>query len=219
LATGLILGGCAQTKQARSVEESGYLGSDIYQKLQDGKEGQALKVYRNEQVDIASYRNVIIDNVYIQKPDNASPEDIALLQTLANNFHAYLTQELKKQYTVVPVPDPSTIRFQAGLFNPEKKNVVMNTISSIVPIGAAVSVIKDASVGKPLNTGAISVEMKITDATTGQLIAAAVDKRVGQKYSGDFKSWGDADAAMEYWAKLIGYRACQAKKGANCVMP
>ena len=40
-----LLAGCGATKQARDVDQSGFLG-DIYPKLREGKEGEALLVYK-----------------------------------------------------------------------------------------------------------------------------------------------------------------------------
>ena len=93
-------------------------------------------------------------------------------------------------------------------------------LSSVTPIGAVLSVGKDFITGKPLGVGEISGEMKMTDASTGELLAAAVDKRVGQKYSkGQFDSWADAENAIDYWAKRARFALCQLRGTGGCVEP
>ena len=42
-------------------------------------------------------------------------------------------------------------------------------------------------------------EGKITDAETGTLLSAAMDKRVGGKTFKDFDIWSDVRAAVDYW--------------------
>jgi hypothetical protein len=215
-----MLGGCATTKQARSVEEpKGVLLTD-YSMLHPGKKGQALEVYKNDKVDWAKYKKVIVEPVLFPKPENASSEQLADLQKLANNFQVNLIEELGKDYQIVAAPGPDTLRVQTAFFDPEKKHVVADFLSAVVPIGAAVSLTKDFATGKPMAVGGVSGEAKITDSQSGELLGAAVDSRVGEKYGkGMFDSWAEANAAMVYWAKRMRYALCEARGGSDCVAP
>jgi len=59
--------------------------------------------------------------------------------------------------------------------------------------------------------GSAEAEMKLTDSVTGELLAAALDKRAGGasiKNATSFK-WGDAQNAMDYWAEKIDARLLQ----------
>jgi len=50
--------------------------------------------------------------------------------------------------------------------------------------------------------------MKVTDAISGQLLAAAIDKREGGialSAAAQWR-WGDAENAMNYWAQKISAR-------------
>ena len=68
--------------------------------------------------------------------------------------------------------------------------------------------------------GEISAEIKITDAMTGMLLAAAMDKRVGGKDpKGIVDTWYNADQALLYWAKQVRYVMCNQRGGSNCVKP
>jgi hypothetical protein len=53
--------------------------------------------------------------------------------------------------------------------------------------------------------------MKTTDAETGQLLAAAIDKRAGgiALSSAAQWKWGDAENAIDYWAEKIDSRLLQ----------
>ena len=76
---------------------------------------------------------------------------------------------------------------------------------------------KYAATGKPMGVGEITGEARITDSSTGELLAAALDKRVGGKQlRGVFTSWQDADSGLQYWAELMRYRLCQFRGGAEC---
>ena len=64
--------------------------------------------------------------------------------------------------------------------------------------------------GKPAFVGEAAIAVKITDAMTGELLAAAVADRVGGKQldAAHLKSWGDVDAAMQFWAQHAAYNLC-----------
>jgi len=99
--------------------------------------------------------------------------------------------------------------------------VVMDVVSTVVPQARALSTLKGLATGKPAFVGEASVEAKISDAQTGKIIAAAVDRRVGGKTleAEAFDTWGDVNEILEYWAKQARFRLCEARDGANCVHP
>jgi hypothetical protein len=53
--------------------------------------------------------------------------------------------------------------------------------------------------------GAAQGDIKLTDSLTGQVLALAVDKRIGgNSYSTGFQwQWGDVENAIDYWAENI----------------
>jgi hypothetical protein len=213
-----LFGGCASSKQARSVEGKGFLVD--YSMLQKGKDDQALLRYQNPKANIAGYTKVMLDPVLIAKPAKATQEQMADLQKLATNFYVYLSTELGKDYTMVSTPEPGTLRVQAAITGAEKSNAVSNTLSSVLPIGIGVSLAKDFATGKPVGVGEATAEMKVTDASTGELLGAAVDRRVGGKNpDGIIDSWAGANSAMEYWAKRLSYVLCMERGSKECVKP
>lgn len=218
LALATLAGGCAETKQAKKVEESGFLGD--YSRLQPGEEGQALLRYRNPAADVKAYDRVMIVPVQIFKPKEISDAERADLQKLAGNFNAYLTRELGRDYQVVQTPAPGTLKIETAITGADKSGRTMDLISSVIPVGMAVSAGKDFATGKPTGAGDISIEMRISDAATGEVIGEAIDRRVGGKDpSGMFDAWHDADEAMRYWAKQVAYVLCTERGGTGCVKP
>lgn len=217
-AVSLALAGCMTTKEARDVKKSGFLfNPDI---LTKGEGDQILYRYKNPKVDLKPYNKVMIEPVKFMKPADAKPEELADLQKLANNFNQYLYAEISKDYKIVTLPEPGTLKIETAIIEADKSSPGMDFISTVLPIGLAVSIVKDFATGKPLNVGEISAEFKATDASTGELAAAGIDARVGGKsFSGMFSSWGDANSAMEYWAKKIRFALCMERGGTGCEAP
>jgi hypothetical protein len=220
LAGGMALSGCSPSKQARKVGvgKVGILGD--YSMVREGKGNEFLEVYTNDKADWKKYTKVIIEPVKIQKPKKASEKELEALQKLVNNSEIFLRQELGKDYKIVTDTGSDTFRVRAAIFDAEKKELVGNTLSSLIPIGIGLSVVKDVAIGKPLSVGEITGEMKINDSQTNELLAAAMDRRVGQKYSkGTFDTWAEANHAIEYWMKRVRFVLCGLRGGSNCIEP
>lgn len=216
----LLCGGCTVAKQAKTVDVSGFLGKDVYAKLQKGKEDQALLFYRNETIDSKKYSKVLIDPVRIYTPKDASADQVADQNRLANNFYRYLHNELKQDTRIVTAPEPGTVRYQVAITSAEESNRFLETMSFLPPYGLGISVGKDFITGKPTGVGEITMEIKAVDAITGELLGAAVDRRVGGKeFAGMGDTWDDANKAMQYWAKRLRYVNCQHAGRAHCIQP
>ena len=112
------------------------------------------------------------------------------------------------------------MRIQWAIIDADSSKPVRNTLSTIIPIGMAVSLIKVAAVGKQAGVGEITTEIKFSDAVTGDLLGAALDRRVGGKdITKLWSSWNNADKALKYWAQRMGYVVCTEKKMQACVKP
>ena len=154
-AVALLLGGCAGSYQARSVDlkpETMLVNPDV---LQKGTGDEALYRYVNTAVDYKSYSKVIIDPVLISKQAELDQDQLINYQKLANNAYVYLNQELGVQLSVVTAPEPGTIRLQMAIVDADKSKPVRNLLSSVMPIGIGLSIVKYAATGKQSGVGEI----------------------------------------------------------------
>lgn len=220
-----LLVGCGSTKQARSVEQSGFLG-DIYPLLREGKEGEALLVYKPEKIDkarFARYTKILLDPVTVWRGEESRTKGISHeeVQVLADYFFSLLYLTFKEDYEMVRKPGPNTLRIQVALTKLEESMVVLDVVSTVVPQARGLSTLKALATGKPAFVGEASIEAKMSDAETGRILAAVADHRVGRKKleAEAFDSWGDVDEILEYWAKLAKFRFCEARGGEKCVFP
>ncbi len=218
-ALALMLAGCGSSMQARSVDakQSLLVNPSI---LKRGTGDQALYRYVNPKVDVRKYSKILIDPVLIEKQGKLNPEELENYQKLSNNAYVFLTRELEKDYRIVHSPEPGTMRFQMAIIDAEGGKSVRNLTSTILPIGMAISVVQYTATGKPTGVGEITAEFKITDAMTGELLGAALDRRVGGKnVQGVFDSWDGANSALKYWAARTRYVLCTVRGEGNCEKP
>jgi hypothetical protein len=214
-----MLGGCGASMQARKVEvqQSMLVNPSI---LQKGTDDQALYRYIKPDVDIKQYTKIMIDPVLIAKDGELDPKEQENYQKLANNAYVYLTKALEKDYQIVQAAEPGTMRLQLAIIDADSSKPVRNLLSTVMPIGIGLSLIKYGATGKQSGVGEITGEMKVTDAMTGDLLAAALDKRVGGKdVKGIYDTWYNADSALQYWAQRVSFMLCTERGGSDCVKP
>lgn len=219
-AAAFLFNGCARTKQARVVKQSGFLGD--YSKLEKGKKGEPLQIYKNPDADWSSYTKIILDPIAIwnkvEKRIDSNPQED--LQRVANNFHSLISQELSKDYEMVKEPGPRTMRIQIALTDVEKSWPSVNTEKTMIPVGTFVSPAEDFTTGKPSSVGGVTDEAKVLDALTGQVLAMTVDGRGGLNYvrtSAD--NWEDVNNILEFWSKMVRFRLCKFRGDKDCTAP
>ncbi len=215
----LIFGGCASTKQARHAQGSGFL--DDYTILRKGGKGEALLVYRDKWANWPVYQRILLDPVVVwMRNESKKGVSRADVQRLANNFYSLLYTNLSKDFDMVTAPEYTTLRIQVAITDVEKSSAVLDTITTVVPVSRVISRGKEFVTGKPTFVGEVSIEFKIVNATSGKLLAAGIDRRVGTKTLKEIDSWTDANNAIEDWSRLIRFRLCKLQGGGSrCVEP
>ncbi len=209
--------GCGATKQARSVEKSGFL-KDLYPRMHDGGKYEALLVYRNPRLLLipkGTYTRIMLDPVLVFRGPEARTKGVPQVQAqvIADTFYALIYQELSKDYDMVSAPGPATLRAQVAITSLDESLPVLDVVSTIpAPMNAlaAGSVLKNIATGKPAFVGEAAIESRITDAETGEVLGAIVDRRVGRKQlsAESFNSWADVYEALRYWAEQARWRLC-----------
>jgi hypothetical protein len=194
----ILLAGCAATK----TEHSGFL--DPYPELSPGpKDGADLR-YLKPGVDFAKYDKILLDHVLFYPTEDSALQGLEAdkLKELADDFHEAMIKELQDAYPLVSEPGPDVVRLRVAITDVEFAKPVMNAVSTVLPIGLAVSIIKKGATGEHTGVGSASMEMEALDSMTNTRIAAAVDHHAGGKLSGYTKT-GSAKDAFEFWAKRL----------------
>ena len=215
----LGLTGCFAGKRASSAQFSGWMTKDEYKLLKQNKgKDKPIYGYVKPDVNYAFYTKMMIDPVVVYRPNKeAAPED---LQKAANNFYSILVNTLKKDYQMAVEPGPATLRVQVAVTHVSEGSSTMQAISSVIPIGIGASYMTDWVTGKPPFTGEASIEVKIIDSRTGELLGAAVDRRIADRNMASVMSTWDAVVKVEeIWAKLFAFRLCQERGEKDCVPP
>ncbi len=197
------LTGCSTSFQARSAKESGFLGD--YSQLHKGTGDEMLEVYIKPDVDWKAYNAILMDPVKVYSAEtgwwmNASPETV---QALVNYLDAAVRKELGDSYKFVDQPGPGVLHLRIAITDAQGSNRLLDTASSVIPIGMAVNLLKRATFGTNAGVGEAGIEGEILDSQSGERLAAAVDRRVGRKYTFKFNKlnrWRVAEDSYDFWA-------------------
>ncbi len=217
-----LLAGCSQTAapqptiiqraQGETVAPpppAGFLGSDYSLLTAPAADSgqKAMLVYTNVSANFTSYNKIMIAPVTFWAADD-SKVSAADQQTLCNYAFNTFTADFGKNFTLVDEPGPGVAKLSIALTDATAAVPGLRSISVVVPQARVLSAIKMAGTGTYAFVGSAQGEAKLTDSVSGQLLAAWADKRVGGTSitNVDVFQWGDAQNAINYWAKGLDER-------------
>jgi Protein of unknown function (DUF3313) len=210
--------GCSQTVESKpaviaqmqtgtlAAAVSGFFGNS-YSLLQPGQKGQAALVYVNPSAQWKQYMGVMLEPVqFWDGPESKiSPTDQHIL---AAYFYNQLKKDLEAHFTMVDQGGPGILVLQVALTNASAATPGLRSVSIVVPQLRLLNSLQSLATGSYAFVGSAEGQMKVTDSVTGQLLAAAIDKRAGgaSLSSAAQWEWGDAENAMNYWSAQITKR-------------
>lgn len=186
LGFGLSICGC----MAKRAPQSGFLSD--YSMLE--KQSDVSFRYRNPNRNLSDYSKFIIEPVVIhlheksKAREKVSEED---LTDLKNYMHDAIVNAIQDRYEVVYRPGPGVVRVRTALTDVKKSTWWQNIHPTSKLIGSGL--------------GGATLEAELLDSQTGEQIAALLESQLGNRLSLDgLRTWGDAKAIMDGWAK--GFR-------------
>jgi hypothetical protein len=226
LALCALVVGCATTQQVKVSAASAqracaFLGASVCAKLttQDapgrfsgaaltgGSESVANLRYVNPNARWTEYRKVVIAPVTFWAGDTASvsPADQHALSEYASQV---LQQQLATKFEVVQRPGPGVMTVQAAIVDAQAATPILRTISMAIPQARALATLKYVATGTYAFVGGATAEVKVIDSVSHEVLAAAVDRRVGGGSLATAAQWklGDAENAMTAWAQQLTTR-------------
>jgi hypothetical protein len=209
-----LLGACV-TKKARKTQTAGFLGD--YSQLKEGDKEEAQLVYTNPDADIQSYTSILMDpiRIYASKENNMMNVSSKQQRTILNYADAAVREKLAQDYTFVQEPGPGVMRLRIALTEAEGSRVVLDTVSTILPIGLALSGIQTLATGSGSFVGSAGAEMDLQDSLTGERLMAGVDRRMGGKITGKFDKfdqWNAVKNSIDYWAERMQMRLAEQRE-------
>ena len=208
----LLATSCATTHAVRRVKTSGFLGD--YSQLRPGGDGEPALIYR-QAAEGRSYDKILIDPVVAYAGPGTRLQKLSLedRQALLDYFHAALREQLGQDFALAEASGPGTLRLRVALTDARGSKILLDTLSTVVPVGLAISALQRVALGQTTTSGRATIEAEVLDAQTGERLVALVDGRAGRKVTGRFdkwKKWQDVRDACDFWSgRLRAELECQ----------
>ncbi len=188
---------------ASAPKQTGFLG-DYYKNLGPGPEGGAKERWVKPGVDFSKYNKVMLDGVvfYFARDAEDKGIDPDLMKELSDAFNKQLVNALKDKYPIVTEAGPDVLRIKIALTGIKQSRPVLSGVTTVVPVGLAVSTIKKGAGGSWTGSGATSMEMMAIDTANKEVVVVARDEQTAA-FTERFSKYGSADEAFKFWAGRI----------------
>ena len=187
------------------VKQSGFLTD--YPQFEKGPSGGADLVYFKEGVDFKSYDKIMMDQVefYFSEDSKHKGMNADTINKLSDAFHKAMVKALKDEYPFVSEPWPGVLRVRVAITKVKSAIPVVASISTVMPIGLALSTVKKGVTGTHMNVGGATMEAEFLDAQTNDRVAVVIDERTGKKYKvqDGLTKWGYTKDVFNFWAKRL----------------
>ncbi|MGB3223068.1 MAG: DUF3313 domain-containing protein [Desulforhopalus sp.] len=202
----MVLSGCAGTK-TETPGQSSFLG-DYSQKLEPGTgEGAPKFLWIKPGVDFTKYDKVMFDYVTFVLADESEYKGIDAneFKKLADMATLTFVNTIKEAYPVVAEPAPDVLRVRVAITNLKQSSPGLSTVTSVIPVGLAISLVKKGASDSWTGSGATTAEMMVLDSVTNEVLGAGEDTKTAA-FTERFSKWGSAEEAFKFWAERFKNR-------------
>jgi Protein of unknown function (DUF3313) len=195
--------GASSKKVPATPQTKGFLNG-YYQYLQPGPEGG--KRWFKPGINFSKYHKIMLDSIVFYFADDSEYKGIDAyeMKELADKCNRELVDVLNATYPIVDKPGPDVIRLRIAITDLKQSRPVLSAVTTVIPVGLAVSLIKKGAGGSWTGSGATSAEFMALDSMTSEVIAIAQDERKAG-FKGRFTKWGSAEEAFKFWAERIKF--------------
>ena len=176
---------------AENPQYSGFL--ENYLTFEKGKKG----------VDFKKYNSIMLDQVvfYFKKDSDYKGIHPDEIQELTEAFNKAFIDVLKDAYPLTDTPAQDVMRICIAITDIEPSKPGVGTVTTIIPVGLAVNLVKKGAGGDYIGIGSASMEAELLDSVSNERICVAIDEKPGGKF--DLGKLSPAKDAFEFWAKRL----------------
>jgi hypothetical protein len=153
-------------------------------------------------VDFAKYKKVMVDYVVFALAEDSEYKAISgeEMKELGDAASLALVNAIKKKDSIVAEPGPDVWRLRMAIVGLKQSNPAISALTTVIPIGIGISVIKKGAAGAWSGAGATQAEAMFLDSLTNEVIAAGyLEYTAG--FTERFTKWGSVEDAFKYWGE------------------
>ena len=153
--------------------------------------------------DFKKYNKAMVDYVVFSLAPDSEYKGINgdEMKTLADAASKALVDAIKEKYPVVSEPGPDVARVRFAIVDLKQSRPVISAITTVVPVGLGISLIKKGATGAWTGGGLTKAEVLFYDSMTNEVIAAGYGD-YSAKFTERFTKWGQVEDAFKYWGGM-----------------
>jgi hypothetical protein len=194
----IFLASCATT----APPKTGFLG-EYYKNLEPAPKGAIAKLrWLKPGVDFSKYKKIMVDYVVFALAEDSAYKAISgdEMKGLGDAASLALVNAIKGKNQVVAEPGPDVSRLRMAIVGLKQSNPVISGITSVIPVGIGISIIKKGAVGAWSGSGATQAEAMLLDSMTNEVLAVGyLEYTAG--FTERFTKWGSVEDAFKYWGE------------------
>jgi hypothetical protein len=191
------------------MPQSGFLQDYSLLKPKDSMK-KADWLYINENANFSAYDKILMDDVVFFLSEEAEYKGIEVkdLNELGEAFQKATIMNLSGVYEFADKPGPGVMRIRMAVTELVPNKSVAGTVTTIIPIGLALSTAKKAVTGSHIGMGEVTFEGEMIDSQSGEILGAVIDSETGKKYkvAKSVSKWGHAVDIFNGWAQIFRAR-------------
>jgi hypothetical protein len=203
---------CASTStpskgSAAAPQKTGFLHG-YYEKLEPGPaEGDPKLMWIKPGIDYTKYKRVMVDYVVFAFAEDSEYKgiDATEMKKIGDEASKALVNALKKEFPVVAEPGPDVIRIRTAIVDLKQSHPVVSEVTSVVPVGLGISILKKGATDSWTGSGATTAEMMVLDSMSNEVLGAGED-RMAAGFTERFTKWGSVEEAFESWGERLTKR-------------
>jgi hypothetical protein len=201
--------GCDTT----NTQQSGFLG-DYYKNLGPGPEGGAKMRWVSPGADFGKYSKVMLDSVLFAIAEDSENKaiDPEVMKDLQEKCNLALVNAIEVKYPIVSEPGPDVVRIRIAVTGIKPSSPGLSVVTSVVPVGIAINLVKKGSSGSYTGSGATNAEMMALDSVSNEVIIVAQDEAAAG-FTERFSKYGSVEESFKYWGEKIVKFLDDAKAG------
>jgi hypothetical protein len=185
---------------ADDMKYSGFIG-DFSRLMRPGIEGGVKMRWVKPYHDFSKYNKIMLDSVVFFFAEDSEYKGINTpdLKELTDGFDKALVDALIDKYPIVSEPGPDVVRIRFAITDLKQSKPVLSAVTSVVPSGVAISLVKRGVTGSWVGSGGTSMEAMFLDSVTNEVLGLIADNRMAA-FTDRFTKWGSAQEAFRFWA-------------------
>ena len=129
------------------------------------------------ETDFTKYKKFMVDYVVFSFAEGSQSKSINgdEMKKLGDSCTLAVVNAINDKYPIVSEPGPDVLRFRFAIVDMKQSNPVFSTISTVVPVGLGISILKKGATDSWSGSGSTTSQWMFVDSMSNEVLAVVED--------------------------------------------